>query len=47
MTRPIMICGRAPHVASAAQTFTMDEARDVAQEVARTLTEAWSRDGKA
>ena len=39
--------GREPHVAGAAQLFTMDEARDLAQEVARALTAAWGGSGGA
>ena len=37
-SRPIMIYGRDPHVASAANSLTLDEARELAQEVARALT---------
>lgn len=46
--RAFIIYGREPHVANAAQTFTMDEARELAQEVARALTAAWGvPDGEA
>ena len=38
----IMVYGRDPHVArAAANAVTLDEAKTLAQEIARTLTEAW------
>ena len=37
---PIYIYGREPHVASAVQSLTLDEAKVVAQDVARALTDA-------
>ena len=37
----IYVYGREPHVASAAGSLTTDEARALAQEVARALTVAW------
>jgi hypothetical protein len=40
--RPVMVYGREPHVAPAAKTLTLDEARELAQEIARALTAAWS-----
>jgi hypothetical protein len=41
-TRAIMIYGRDPYVAHASGALTLDEAKALAQEVVRTLTEAWS-----
>jgi hypothetical protein len=40
--RPVMVWGREPHVAAAAKALTIDEARELAQEIARALTAAWS-----
>ena len=42
---PIIVYGREPHVASAAQSLTLDEAKVLAQELARMMTEAWRPDG--
>ena len=39
--QPIVIYGREPHVARAANTLTLDEAKALAQDVARALTSAW------
>ncbi len=38
----IYVYGREPHVASAAGTLTIDEAKTLAQEMAPALTAAWS-----
>ena len=37
----IYVYGREPHVASAADTLSIDEAKALAQEIARALTAAW------
>ena len=37
----IIVYGREPHVARAANALTLDEAKTLAQDVARALTEAW------
>lgn len=37
----IYIYGREPHVAQAAGSLTIDEAKALAQEIARALTAAW------
>ena len=45
---PIYIYGREPHATTAVNSLTIDEARALAQEVARALTAAWGgSDGKA
>ena len=38
----IYIYGREGHVASAASALTIDEAKSLAQDVARALTDAWN-----
>ena len=38
----IIIYGRQPHVARAANALTIDEAKALAQDVAKALTIAWS-----
>lgn len=45
--RAFIIYGRDPTVARAADSFTMEEAKELAQEVARALTDTWGHDGKA
>jgi hypothetical protein len=42
--RAFIIYVRDETVARAADSFTMDEARELAQDVARAFTDAWSRD---
>ncbi len=37
----IYVYGRDPHVAQAAGSLTIDEAKALAQEIARALTAAW------
>ena len=44
-SKPIIIYGREPYVARAANTLTLDEAKALAQDVAKALTMVWSRDG--
>ena len=44
-SKPIMVYGREPHVARAANSPTLDEAKLLAQDVARALTIAWSGHG--
>jgi hypothetical protein len=41
-SKPIIIYGREPHVARAANALTIDEAKALAQDVAKALTIAWS-----
>ena len=41
-SKPIVIYGRELYVARAANALTLDEARALAQEVARALTAAWA-----
>lgn len=45
--RAMIVYGREDHVARAANSLTLDEAKALAQEVARALTAAWSTDAKA
>lgn len=40
--RALIVYGREEHVARAAKALTIDEARDLAKEIARLLTDAWS-----
>ena len=42
-SRPIIVYGREARVAKAANALTLDEAKTLAQDVARALTAAWSR----
>jgi len=38
----VYVYGREPHIASAAGALTLDEAKVLAQELARMMTEAWA-----
>ncbi len=40
--RALIVYGRDEHVARAANALTIEEARELAKEVARLLTDAWS-----
>ena len=42
-TQAIYVYGREPHVAAAAGTLTIDEAKALARELARTLTDGVER----
>ena len=44
---PIYIYGREHHIAAAAKSLTLDQARALAQEAARALTAAWGGSDKA
>ena len=41
----IYIYGREPHVAQAAGSITIDEAKELAQDVARAMTALWNEPG--
>jgi hypothetical protein len=44
--RKLWIYGREPEVARAANAMTLDEAEELAKDVARALTKQWGADAK-
>jgi len=43
----LWIYGREPEIAKQANTMTLEEAEQMAKDVARALTKAWGEDGEA